>query len=114
MAYRNALGAAYLVTEPNRALAEFEEATRLDPRTASSHFNTGLAHDRLGDLDAAVDAYLRAVARDPEMALAHLNIGLLDRDEKRARRHLRRFLELSDDPALRAHAEQRITDLDAR
>lgn len=86
------------------ALASFERAAALAPMDAAVHYNLGVIRRQLGGTDESeLRSYERALEIDPDLVEAHLSIGcfLADpqtrqdlRDEKRAREHLLRFLEL--------------------
>ena len=55
----------------------FELATKVRPDFAHAYNNLGVAHRKLGDLDAAESAYLAAIAVDDEFDAAHHNLGNL-------------------------------------
>jgi tetratricopeptide (TPR) repeat protein len=57
------------------ALAEFEEAARLDPKSALAANNVGFTHYRLGDMEKAVAWFEKTLALDPNRAIAHANLG---------------------------------------
>ena len=42
-----------------------------------AHVNLGLIEDRLGDQDAAIDHYHRALSINPEAAVAYNNLGVI-------------------------------------
>lgn len=58
------------------ACAKYREAAALDPRGPSPWYNLGIAHDELLEPAAAEVAYRRAIALDPELAEAHVNLAL--------------------------------------
>ena len=66
--------------EHAQAIASFENAGRVDRRSALPPLNLGLVHHRKGDLDAALIAYRRATALAPNMPEAHFHLanGLSD------------------------------------
>lgn len=63
------------------AIAEFEEAIRLDPDNALAHFNLGVAYQYQGKLDQAVAEYQEAISIDPDYAEAHNNLGIAYDDQ---------------------------------
>ncbi|MCB9886019.1 MAG: protein kinase [Planctomycetes bacterium] len=69
-------------TEPKRALPLLEEAATEKDVQAADLFNLGLAHEELDHVDAAIAAYRRCVALNPQHARAHNNLGLLLRKKK--------------------------------
>jgi tetratricopeptide (TPR) repeat protein len=71
------LGSIYSLSgRPERALAAFDAAVRMAPRSAQAHFNRGFALKQLGRLDEAVAAYRTALAIDPRMVEAHHNMAV--------------------------------------
>ena len=58
-----------------RALADLDEALRLDPRYACALTNRGRVHALKGDLDRAIADYDVALRIDPAFALAYNNRG---------------------------------------
>ena len=75
---RNDLGMLYMsLKDPLGALRHFTAVTRLEPASASAHYNEGVAREAGGDSDGALDAYRRAIERQPAYAAAHNNIGAI-------------------------------------
>src|SRR5207248_11488514 len=68
-AYRRGLAHAEK-KEYDRAIAEFTEALRLDPKHAKAYFQRGLAHTDKGEYDEAVADTAEAIRIDPEDAHA--------------------------------------------
>ncbi|MDA8098720.1 MAG: tetratricopeptide repeat protein [Nitrospiraceae bacterium] len=58
-----------------QALADFDQALRLDP-SAVSHMNRGKAYQALGKIGLAIEEYTAALRLDPSYALAYTNRGL--------------------------------------
>jgi serine/threonine-protein kinase len=58
------------------AIAAYQEATRLDPKYATAHYNLGVALRRKGDLEGAIAAYKEAIRLNPKYAKAHSGLGL--------------------------------------
>ena len=61
--------------DDDRAIADYNEAIRLDPKSAYAYSNRGLAYDHKGDLDRAIADYNEAIRLDPKYALAYFNRG---------------------------------------
>ena len=57
------------------ALADFDEAVRLDPQDAVAFVNRGDVQDALGDFERAVANYNEAIRLDPQNAAAFFNRG---------------------------------------
>lgn len=104
----------------NQQLAEAETAFRtaleLAPDDAEIHYNLGGVLAAQSKLDAAVQEFQRANELAPKLAEPYLGLGsvyqLQDKKDE-AIAALNRYLELSDDPTWRAHAEQMLADLGA-
>lgn len=72
-----ARGSAYLrLDNPTRAAADYVEAIRIDPSVSSTHYNLGLADQRLGDLGLAIDDFSAAIRADPDNIDGYLNRGI--------------------------------------
>lgn len=130
-----------LLEKAERALAEkdyrgaaaaLEEFIAVEPASAYVHFQLGYTYTALDRPEDAVREYRRATELDPQMAEAHLNLGLvlLDRDAasavpafqraaallpKRARPHflLGLALERCEQPVEAVAAYRRAVELDA-
>lgn len=72
--FREALRAA-CNGDPSRAAALFEAVSELDPGNPGAHCNRGVALAELGQLDAALDSYDRAIRCKADHALAHAHRG---------------------------------------
>ncbi|MFM2086448.1 MAG: hypothetical protein RLZZ237_1317 [Pseudomonadota bacterium] len=68
------LGTA-LQVQGKDALAALHKTVELTPYDAQAHGNLGNALQDIGNMDAAIDSYLRALEIDPEFAEAHSNLG---------------------------------------
>ncbi|MGD9316713.1 MAG: peptidylprolyl isomerase, partial [Anaerolineae bacterium] len=53
------------------------KAIELNPKSAESYSNIGYVYSKSGDLEAALEAYLRAVELRPRNYLDHQNLGIL-------------------------------------
>jgi tetratricopeptide (TPR) repeat protein len=83
----NIRGAAYVAkSDLDRAIADYSEAIRLDPRSAFAYNNRGRAYREKGDDDRAIADLNEAIKLDPNLTApyynrgrAYNNIGDLDR-----------------------------------
>jgi len=62
--------------ENDRAIADYNEALRLDPKYAIAYNNRGLAYSEKGENDRAIADYNEALRLDPKYAIAYNNRGL--------------------------------------
>ncbi|CAK0823909.1 unnamed protein product, partial [Prorocentrum cordatum] len=70
------LGVMYAeVQKWDRALVQYELATRLDPKHTTAHNNLGVIHRRQGNMEAAIHCFETALKVDPGMNLASKNLG---------------------------------------
>src|SRR5262245_1026324 len=58
------------------ALADFNRAIAMDPRSAWAYFGRGTILGEQGKLDEAITDFDRAIELDPQFALAYANRGL--------------------------------------
>ena len=58
------------------AIEEFEKALEIDPVFADAHQSMAHCHEKLGDLDAALQCALRAVEHSPDDPLAHTSLSI--------------------------------------
>ena len=71
-------GKAYLAKDDlDRAIADFDEAIRLNPQYSVAFFNRALAYNRKGDRDRAIADYGEAIRLDPRNAAALNNRGVI-------------------------------------
>jgi len=69
-------GLAYLRKGDNdRAMADLNEAIRLNPREPFPYLNRGVIYGRKGDHARAIADYGEAITRNPKLALAFCNRG---------------------------------------
>jgi tetratricopeptide (TPR) repeat protein len=62
--------------EFDKAIADYTEAIRLDPKYAAAFYNRGMAWDDKGDNDKAIADYTEAIRLDPKLAAAYNNRGM--------------------------------------
>jgi outer membrane protein OmpA-like peptidoglycan-associated protein/tetratricopeptide (TPR) repeat protein len=68
--------------EYDRAIADFDQSTGLDPTTAWTFNNRGIAWYAKGNLDRAAADFDQAIRLDPKYALAYNNRGEVLKDRK--------------------------------
>jgi hypothetical protein len=61
----------------DQAIAEFQQAIKLDPNLAAAHSNLGVVFKDLGRLDEAKACYRKAIQLKPDYADAHWNLALI-------------------------------------
>lgn len=72
------MGLIYLQQDkPQQAKAAFEEALKRKPDNATALMQLGIMQREAFELEAARDSYRKAVAAQPELANAHLNLAIL-------------------------------------
>jgi tetratricopeptide (TPR) repeat protein len=96
---RNDAAVLYLeLGKPQAALAHFEAVQRLQPESASAHYNVGVALEAMGRQNDARRAYEEAVRLNPRYSAAHNNLGnvlLGDGRLDEAREHYERAVDAS-------------------
>ncbi len=98
------------------ALADLNEALRLDPRNALAWLNRGVVHENLGRRDDALADYGRAIEWNAGLADAYLRRGLLQEkgSPAAARADYQAVLGLSPDAASAQTAQERLKVLSPR
>ena len=59
-----------------RAIAEYDEAIKLEPRDANAYVDRGIAYGSLGQAQRAIEDFNEAVKLDPQATDAHYNRGV--------------------------------------
>lgn len=98
----------------DKAIADFSEAIRIDPKNAKAHYQRGNIHADLGDsLDLAIADYDMAIRIDPRFVFAYNARGLtLEAKGERARAAADYRSALKLDPGL-SMIRQRLEALEA-
>ena len=91
LAYNNRGNACDAKGDHDRAIADYTEAIRLDPKYACAYNNRGLAWRAKGDHDRAIADYTEAIRLDPKYAVAYYNRGRAWRRQGRPRPRHRRL-----------------------
>src|ERR1700730_16138315 len=73
--YTNRAAAYHEQGDNNRAIADLNEAIRIDPKFAMAFSNRGNAYNDKGDSDRAIADYNAAIRIDPNFATAFQNRG---------------------------------------
>lgn len=76
---------------PGEALAPAQTSTLLAPNSPETHFTLALAYQTLGRRQDARRTYLKVLEIDPQHAMAHNNVAVLDRTSLRWSRALKGF-----------------------
>jgi len=98
----------------DEAIAEFQEALKLNPDSVNAHGNLGIAYVKQGRYDEGIAEYKEAIRLDPDNADAHHNLGLAYRDLGQADEAIAEFetyLLLRPDAPDRAAVEEWIEQL---
>ena len=59
----------------DRAIADFNDAIKLNPKLALAYYNRGFAYEKKGEYDRAIVDYDKAIAINPKFAAAYNNRG---------------------------------------
>ena len=62
--------------EYDKAIADYTEAIRLDPKYAKAYNNRGIAYRHKGEFDKAIADYTEAIRLDPKFAVAYCGRGI--------------------------------------
>ena len=85
--------------DPQRAVGPAERSRELAPSSAETHFTCALVYQALGRREEARAAYHTVLDLNPQHAMAHNNLAVLDRFDRRWDNALRGFRRsLSSDP----------------
>lgn len=99
------------------AIANYDKAIDLNPNLAESYVNRGLSYAHKGEYDHAIADYDKAIQLKPDYVLAYGNRGIAYQQQgqrDKAAADFRKVLELSNDPQMRAFAEQQLQALLAK
>jgi lipoprotein NlpI len=73
VAFFNRGNAALAKGDHDKAIADFDEAIKLDPKSASAYNNRGSARSDKGEADAAIEDFNAAIKRNARYASAYFN-----------------------------------------
>ena len=68
---------SFLKLDCAKAISDFTEAIRLDPKLAVAYCNRGIAYEKQHNFDKAISDYNEAIRLDPNFALAYYNRGIM-------------------------------------
>lgn len=103
-AYSNR-GSAYVRKhQHDRAIRDYEEAIKLNPKYAVAYFNRGSAYDDMGLHNRAIKNYSKALQINPELASAYVNRGVAYGNKGRYERAIEDF-----DKAIELNSKDAIT-----
>jgi Flp pilus assembly protein TadD len=74
--YYNSGVSLMLTRKYSKAISEFEQAIREEPKFAEAYFNIGYCYDELSEHQKAVDAFEKAINLKPDFIEAHYNLGI--------------------------------------
>ena len=74
-AYNNRGNAYVYKGDYNRAISDYNEAIRLNPKYATAYNNRGCIYEKRGDYDKAIEEYEKAIELNPEWEYPVENIG---------------------------------------
>jgi tetratricopeptide (TPR) repeat protein len=63
------------IGQRERAIADYDEAIRLDPKYATAYYNRGVIYGDIGQRERAIADYDEAIRLDPTLAQAWFNKG---------------------------------------
>jgi tetratricopeptide (TPR) repeat protein len=100
----NNRGVAYrLKGDHERAVADYAQAIKLNPKFAAAFNNRGVAYDHKGDYDRAIADYDQAIKLKPDYADAYINRGIAYRNKEQLDRAIADYdqaIKLESDCAL--------------
>ena len=116
MAYYNR-GTAYAdIGDYEQAITYYDQAIELQPDYAGAYYNRGNAYYYKGEYDRAIADYDQAVELQPDEGEAYYNRGAAyyaKGEYDKTIEDFRKVVEVSDNPAMRQYAEERLRELGA-
>lgn len=98
-AYISERGLAYFMAgNVKKAMADFDEAVRLEPENPYRYASRAFIKDRIGNLEGSLSDYNMALALDPEDAISYNNRGMVEEKlghKEQAKKSFARADELS-------------------
>jgi tetratricopeptide (TPR) repeat protein len=91
------------------AIADYEQAVKLDDKDFRSHFNLGLTYYKMVDYDAALRCFATAKAIQPRNQFVHYNIGTVCLHRKQHSNAIRSFSR-----AIQLYKEQQAGEISRR
>ncbi|KAJ1880321.1 hypothetical protein H4R99_001077 [Coemansia sp. RSA 1722] len=86
--------------DTSKAYEKYSAALALQP-TANNYYNVGVCAQILGKVDEAIDKWENAVAMEPSLAEAHVNLGtayfVKKRDVAKGLEHMEKALRITPD-----------------
>ena len=86
--------------DPVNSLVSYQKALELNPTLTEAQLNSGFIHYENSSYKEAESTFQDLIARDPEIAMAHYGLGLVNLKSARrnkSREHFATFLKLSPD-----------------
>jgi len=93
--------------KPKEALADFDNAIKIDPNYAEAYLFKGSIYQYSEDYDIAIDYYTKAIKANPSYADAYMMRGLLfrTRNKKDACKDLKKAIDLGSKKAIEPYQE---------
>ena len=66
----------------DRAIADYDQAIKINPRDAMVYYNRGLAYHNKGQYDRAIADYTKAIEINPRDAMVYTNRGIAYEEKK--------------------------------
>jgi tetratricopeptide (TPR) repeat protein/O-antigen ligase len=88
--------------DPDAALDKLQQSLRQDPRVPDTYMLLGQAYAAKGELENAATAYRAALARQPQLAAAQLQLARIDEQQSKSGEAIQaftRYLQLAPDAA---------------
>ena len=90
--------------ELDKAVADYTDAIRLDPKDAAAHAARGDVYRKKGELNKAIADYTEAIRLDPKNAAAHAARGVAYRMEAESDKAIADYIEVINPQDAEAYA----------